>query len=193
MLNFNTFGSDEWFSLSYHHSVLLLHRRRLVTKTDSEDSSFEGIDNVYLECVDSVASLCKTYRQIYLSTTVSTTWGALHVLFLGGLTFLHCLWASKKVREAYRRDTVTSICTSCTVVLVVMAERWPAAVPYRETFEALVASTQSMLVKEDLSLTAPSLPALWTTERHHIAEHLSRIEQVGMCDSVERLLNEVVG
>lgn len=193
------FGSDKWFLLSYHHSILLLYRHRLIASTDTgTDTNTESkvasqdLASVYLECAESAATLARTYQELYLGTAVSTTWGALHVLFLGALTFLHCLWASKEVRQAYRRDAVSSTCTSCTIVLVVMAERWAAAAPYRDTFNTLAAVTQSMLVDGDSAQGPPTLPVLDPTQQGNIAKFLSGIEEIGMCDSVERLLGEMV-
>lgn len=190
------FGSDKWFLLSFHHSILLLHRRRLIASTDTDTSATgeasHDLAGVYLECAESAATIARTYQELYLGTAVSTTWGALHVLFLGGLTFLHCLWASKEVRQSYRRDAVSAICTSCTIVLVVMAERWSAAAPYRDAFNALAAATQSMLVDGDSAQAVPSLPVLDAAEQGNMAKFLSGIEEIGMCDSVEHLLGEMV-
>ena len=187
-----SFGSNKWFLLSYHHSILLLHRGRLVKVGAEAAEPSPELTAVYLECADSAATICRTYQELYMGAVISTTWGALHVLFLGGLTFLHCLWTSKAAREAYRKDHVSSICTACTIVLVVMAERWSAAAPYRDTFNALAAATQSMLVEEEVSHRVPSLPAIDTRQQGDMAKFLSNIEEVGMCDSVEHLLGELV-
>jgi hypothetical protein len=190
------FGTMEWFTLAYDHTVLLLNRHRLVTHmrhgfNSALDMSTLDMSTTYAQCAHSAARICHTYQDVYLNTKVSSTWGALHILFLAGLTFLYCLWTDGACRKTYRRDAVNSACTACTVALVIITERWSAAQPYRDTFQALANATQSMLAEqEDRSHPYPNLPAL--KQARGLPENLSSINGFGMCPSTELLLREMV-
>ncbi|ETN41298.1 uncharacterized protein HMPREF1541_03233 [Cyphellophora europaea CBS 101466] len=186
------FGTPEWFTLAYDHTVLLLNRHKLVTHIRHGFDSTLDMSTTYADCAHSAARICHTYQDVYLNTKVSSTWGALHILFLAGLTFLYCLWTDGACRRAYRRDAVNSACTACTVALVIITERWSPAQPYRDTFQALVNATQSMLAEqEERGHPDPNLPVL---KQAHlgIPEHLSSINAIGMDPSTELLLREMV-
>ncbi|KAF7541951.1 hypothetical protein G7054_g357 [Neopestalotiopsis clavispora] len=139
------FGQDDWYDVNYSYSILLLHRRHL-TNTKKEVP-----DEVILECLQAAENICSRYRRQYVGGSVGYTWGAIHFIFLAGLTYLHCLWISPAARKSRRHDTVSSTCTDCTMVLVVMAERWTGATPYRDIFETLSKRTITMMT--DLNMT----------------------------------------
>jgi hypothetical protein len=184
----NAFGSSEWFRISYHHSILLLYRYQLVQ---------EPVDSVMwssvpLSCANSGQAICSLYRQLYLSQKLNDTWGALHVLFLGGITFLYCLWTSDDVRRAYRLDTVSSTCTSCIIVLAVMTERCSAVKPYRDAFDMLASATQSMLAAGEFMATGASMPVLSSHSQDQFMSYLSSMSELGMCSSVEQLLTGMI-
>jgi hypothetical protein len=184
------FGSDNWFHLSYHHAVLLMHRRRLTASTSTSDLILDSAtEDVYLECADSASSICTIYRSFYLqSPAIYAGWGALHVLFVAGLTFLHCLASSQAVRETYRSQA-SSVCTSCTIVLVIMAERWPAVQPYRDMFTLLSEKMQSVLVQPAADSAGALMPLL---QGDHVTDKIQGISALGMCDSVRGLLSDMV-
>jgi hypothetical protein len=133
-----------------------------------------------------------TYRELYFSQRLNDTWGALHVLFLGGVTFLYCLWSSHEVRMAYRQDKVSAICTSTIVVLAIMAERWTAVAAYRDAFDMLSSATQTMLAERPTALAAPTMPVISPTGYDQFTDYLSFMTDVGMCSSVEELLSSMV-
>ena len=185
--NNNAFGSREWFLLMYHHSILLLYRHRLVQPGGPATPS-----SVFTDCADSSQAICMIYRQLYVSQRLNDTWGALHVLFLAGVTFLHCLWSSAETRAIYRLDKVSSICTSIMIVLAIMSERWTAVEAYRDAFEMLSSATQTMLVEASTGPTAPSRPVLSSGGYDQFTDYLSCMTEVGMCSSVEELLASMV-
>ncbi|CAI7653594.1 unnamed protein product [Penicillium glandicola] len=186
----NTFGSVEWFQLMYHHSILILHRHKLVTSHSSLGETDEAAA-VYVECARSADAICQLYRQLYSTNRLNDTWGALHVLFLGGITFLYCLWMSPGTRAAFRLDKVSSTCTSCMMIFAVMAERWKAAEPYRECFDILSSSTQAMLVDSITTIAPPAMPVSLSSVHDQLPDFLSSIAELGMCSSVEALLSEM--
>jgi hypothetical protein len=183
----NAFGSSEWFEISYHHSILLLYRHQLV-QDPIDDATWSS---VHLSSANSGREICSLYRQLYLSQWLNDTWGALHVLFLGGITFLYCLWTSNDVRKAYRLDKVSSTCTSCIIVLAVMAERCSAIKPYRDAFDMLASATQSMLAGGELMATGAVMPVLSSHGQDQFMSYLSSMSELGMCSSVEQLLNGI--
>lgn len=185
-----SFGSDNWFHLSYHHAVLLMHRRRLTTAAMVRNGSpGREMHDVHLQCANSASSICAIYRSFYLrSPAIYAGWGALHVLFVAGLTFLHCLAVSEEVREAYRSQT-SNVCTSCTIVLVIMAERWPAVQPYRDMFTMLSEKMQSVLTQPAVDRNGMLIPLV---QEEHASEKIRGIAALGMCDSVRGLLADMV-
>ncbi|KAK5180756.1 hypothetical protein LTR44_007070 [Exophiala sp. CCFEE 6388] len=185
--NNNAFGSKEWFQLMYHHSILLLYRHRLVQPRGPATPS-----SIFIDCADSSQSICMIYRQLYFTQRLNDTWGALHVLFLAGVTFLHCLWSSPETRMIYRLDKVSSICTSIMIVLAIMSERWTAVEAYRDAFEMLSGATQTMLVEASTASTAPSRPVLSSGGYDQFTDYLYCMNEVGMCSSVEELLSSMV-
>lgn len=189
------YGSLKWYQLTYHHSVILLNRQSLVAHSKENYHESPEMTSVYLECADSASILCNVYRELYFGPAMSQTWGALHILFLGGLTFLYCLWADPSCRRVYRRDVVTSTCTACTVSLVIMAERWPAAQPFRDAFLQLSDATQTMLAQQENGNNRsgqPALPVIKASSSHDMSQHLASINNIGMCSTVEHLLTEMV-
>lgn len=189
--NSTLFSGRDWLSLSYHHSILLLHRRRLIVGSDyPEMSTHPLIVQSHLKCAESAIQICRLYREIYFTSAVSFTWGALHVLFLAGLTFLHSLWTSKEVRDACRRDVVAT-CTSCTIVLVVMGERWSVAQPYRDLFNLLADATQAMLAESNDG-GHRTLPVMRRSDHISIPGLLNSISGVGIDRSAEMLLHDMV-
>lgn len=185
--NNNAFGSHEWFTLMYHHSCLLLYRHRLVHRFGSTIPP-----SVFIDCAHASQSICIIYRQLYISQRLNDTWGALHVLFLAAVTFLHCLWSSAETRALYRLDKVSSICTSIMIVLVIMAERWSAAEAYRDAFDMLASATQTMLAEMTAASAVPNGPIIASGEYDQFTDYLSYMSEVGMCPSVEELLANMV-
>ncbi|ETS84238.1 hypothetical protein PFICI_02263 [Pestalotiopsis fici W106-1] len=142
------FGQEDWYEVNYSYSLLLLHRRQLTSRKK------EIPNQVILECLQAAENICSRYRRQYVGGSVGYTWGAIHFLFLAGLTYLHCLWISPAARASRRHDTVSSTCTDCTMVLVVMAERWAGASPYRDIFETLSKRTMTMMINSDVTRSA---------------------------------------
>jgi hypothetical protein len=188
----NAFGSAEWFRLMYHHSILLLHRHRLVSNNQAVSLNTTEAYSVYMECAHSGEAICSIYRQLYISQRLNDTWAALHVLFLGGMTFIHCLWADPETRAFFRVDKVAATCTSCMVVLAVMAERWEAVKPYRDAFDMLSSATQTMLAESDRMIPSLAGPLLSSSVQDQLNCYLSSMTEIGMCQSVEEILSSMI-
>jgi hypothetical protein len=159
------FTSKDWFRLAYNYTFLLLyrhcltceyHRRRDMVNTHVVCSKAQ-IDDAFRECAANAQEICVLYRQTYQRSPVRYTWGSLHILFLAGLTYLHCLWSSEYIRKSISHVDVINTCTSCNMVLVIIAERWSVATSYRDLFEKLSEKTINMVFGGDVN--AKPIPA----------------------------------
>lgn len=190
--------SGDWFNLSYYHSILLLYRNQITTQDTATDDPTSI--SIFLECSRAAREICHCYRRIYVGRPVGYTWEALHILFLAGLTYLHCIWASASVRTSTRQDEIGSTCMACTMVLVVMAERWKAAAPYRDIFEALASKTMSMAANQDKHPSDAHRAAVAATQQAEeldlsweLSQWVSNIPDVEMSDGMETFLTALIG
>jgi hypothetical protein len=144
----SVFASREWFRLAYDHSILILYRYWIThTPPPGEEESVEEALEI---CVQKARDLCLLYRRLFHSQSIQFTWGSLHILFLGGLTYLYCIWKSAKVRRSARKMDVINTCMACNTALVIMAERWNSATAYRDIFEVLSERTISLVCGDDV-------------------------------------------
>jgi hypothetical protein len=147
----SVYMSSEWFTLAYNHSVLLLYRPFINDSAEQGTSTQtypELTETAFDECYGNSQRICMTYRCLYQQPSIQFTWGSLHILFLGGMTYLYCLWRSAKIRNTARFRDVMSTCMACSMVLVIVAERWGIATAYRDIFEKLSERTINMLELE---------------------------------------------
>lgn len=133
------FMTPDWYQINHDYVTLQLYRFQLT------DSKNPPPDNVVTKCMHAAKSICNGFRRQFIGKPTTYTWAVLHELFLSGLTYLYCLWTSPMARETTRQDQVSSTCTDCTMILVILAERWTDAAPYRDVFEALANRTMTML------------------------------------------------
>ena len=135
------FTSDYWYEFCYNYTILYLYRGHLVNLGSGVSES------IAMELFNAAGTLCHDVRNRLLSKRTTYTWGALHTIFVSGLTYLHCLWSSAAVREASRYDVVSRTCTNCTIMLVLIAQWNDDAEPYRDMFEALATRTLTMITE----------------------------------------------
>ncbi len=183
------FATPDWFQLNYNYTILQLYRIQIT------DSKGGAADNLFFECLHAAENICHGYRRQFLGKPTTYTWGALHELFLSGLTYLHCLWMSPAVREVTRQDQASSTCTDCTIVLVIIAERWEAAAPYRDIFETLASRTMTMMADkkhQEWILPGTSTDAL-DQSPGELTQWMASIADTGMSDGYDRLLTGLVG
>ncbi|KAJ0331307.1 hypothetical protein COL5a_002846 [Colletotrichum fioriniae] len=169
----SVFTSRSWFQLAYDHSILLLYRHYMMGGLPANHPTPDGTgggghgatlndneatERVLEECAVRAREMCMLYRRVYQSSSVQFTWGSLHILFLGGLTYLYCLWRSKRVRDSTRQADVVTTCMACTTVLIIIAERWNLATSYRDIFEALSQRTISMICNDGQKPAAAAAP-----------------------------------
>lgn len=183
------FSNMEDYKLTYYETILFLYRGQLTDKKDQED-------DVFLECAQAAANICQGCKRLYIGKPINYTWSTLHLLFLAGLTYMHCLWTSSAVRRSIRVDNVSSIFTTCTMLLAIMAERWEAAAPYRNLFEALSARTMAMVVDRNQVDRPEFQPSSLTSNGPNVddmANWASQIADVNMPDAYGSLLSGIMG
>lgn len=182
------FASRDWFDNNYNYSILLLYRSQI---TDNKTVA----DNVFMECLHAAENICHGYRRQYIGMSVNYTWGTLHCLFMAGLTYLHCLWTSPIVRETVRHDDLSSTCSDCMIVLVVMAERWKGAAPYRDIFEALASRTRTMMVDKSYEWWTESNCSTLSDglDQGDLTQWMADINDMGISDGVDRILTGLIG
>ena len=187
------FATNDWFELNYNYCILLLYRGEVINK------SRDVTDEVLMECLQAAKKICDGYRRLYIGKPVNCTWGAVHFLFTAGLTYLHCIRTAPAAREAIRYDEISRTCMNCTMVLVVMAERWKEAAPYRDIFEALASRTMAMTV--EMSQERPgACPDTSSTPAHHhqqqpdpgdFTQWMAAIADSGMPGGIDELLDDM--
>lgn len=188
--------SKDAFELAYFHSILLLYRGD-ITQWRSNDV---GCTNAFFECAHAAQEICCRYRRVYLGDPVGFTWGVLHVLFVAGLTYLHCLWTSIEVRKATRVEEVRSTCTACTMVLMVIAERFESAASYRDIFEELAARTTDKLTNHSNQYLPQPQPAdaliqsstITGEDEFDITQRITTMGEMDMSDDMEMFLSSVI-
>ncbi|KAJ5179206.1 hypothetical protein N7492_002416 [Penicillium capsulatum] len=182
------FVTPDWYDANYNYALLQLYRVQI---TDSEDPA---PDEIFLKCLDAAKAICHSYRRQFFGKPITYTWSALHELFLAGLTYLYCLWTSPTAREVSRHDQVSSTCTDCTMVLVILAERWPEATPYRDIFEALASRTMTMMadLQQGKQMASTALVPSHTTYPEDLPQWVAGISDAGISTGVDWLLNELI-
>lgn len=179
------FSTKVWFDLNYSGTILNLYRGQLVEANSASDA-------VFMDCLQAASTVCRLYRQQYVGTAIKHTWGTLHCAFLAGLTFLHCIWTSKAVLESVQYSEVSKICTDCTMVLVVIAQGWDEAAPYRDIFETMANRTLSMMeesTSQKQPVQAASLRFSSTPDREVVSRWIADIDEQGMLSGFDSMLS----
>lgn len=194
----SVFGSRDWFQLAFSHSILLLYCPQIIRKQSPGISRANSAVS-YRECFGASQKICELYRRIFIANASSCSWGSLHILFFAGLTYIFCLWSSPETRRDISYHDVYRTCTSCTVVLSLMAERWKAAAPHRDFFDVLANRTVNVVCNKDFKgwsedgdASAGDIEDTQDTEAEPGLMHdwIIQIAQSGMSMAVELLLTE---
>jgi hypothetical protein len=111
---------------SYYKTMRLLLQPRLYDKP--VDPKYLGL------CAEACRGLCETYKVLHSKVPISFSSFSLQSVFLAGLTLIYCMWHDTFTSSAFKNFGALS---DCSVVLYVMAERWPVGKKYRDLFEAV--------------------------------------------------------
>ncbi|KAH8696217.1 fungal-specific transcription factor domain-containing protein [Talaromyces proteolyticus] len=177
------FATRAWYELNYNYTVLLLYRTELAEGRDSANTIFS-------DCIKAAKDICTQYRRLYVGTPIRHTWGTLRCIFFAGLVYLHCLWTAPGIRDTIQYDDVSRTCTDATMVLVVIAQAWEEAAPYRDLFETLANRTMTMIVNRNNGVHTSSYPRASAdpTDQETLTQWMADIANTGMSDEMEELL-----
>ncbi|RDW60223.1 hypothetical protein BP5796_11829 [Coleophoma crateriformis] len=117
------FDGIDAYMVAYHKCVRLLLYPQLSEKP---------INKKYLNlCAQACGGVCTRYKSLHHSMNIGFSPLSLQNVFLAGLTLIYCAWLSSE-QSAF---PLTGPLTDCSIMLYVMAERWPLARKYRDVFE----------------------------------------------------------
>lgn len=182
------FVTTDWYECNYYYATLHLYRVQI---TDTKDPA---PDEIFLRCLDAAKRTCHSFRRQYFGKPMTYTWSALHELFIAGLTYLYCLWMSPAARGVSRHDQVSSTCTDCTMVLVILAERWSDAASFRDIFETLASRTMTMMADSNHGnqITSTALAPGQAMYPEDLSQWVAGISDAGIPVGVDWLLSELI-
>jgi hypothetical protein len=172
------FMTADWSLLVYNQAVLQLYRPQLTSSAINATKS-----DITDLCVPLAAHLCHAYRRQYFGKPTTYTWGALHELFLAGLTYVYCIRVSPTIRARLGYEKISKTCNDCTITFVILAERWKDAAPYRDLFEAISSTT--------LALVSQPQPSQPSDMSQTLGSQLSLSEDHSLSDMFAMFTNEV--
>ncbi len=175
------FTTPDWYQAAYNNAILHLHRVQLTNK------KAPAAETVIMKCLHAAKDVCHSFRRQFVGGPTTYTWSALHELFIAGLTYLYCLWTSPVARDASRLDQVSNTCTDCTMVLVVFAERWRDAAPYRDIFRELASRTIT-IIAEAPSSRIDGIPSVREEHPQDLTQWVADISDMGVSLGADQLL-----
>lgn len=181
------FTTPDWYQANYNLAILHLFRVQITNQNERG----KAVEAVFSRCLFAAKDICHSYRRQFIGKPTTCTWGALHNLFLAGLTYLYCLWMSPEARRLSRHDQISSTCIDCTMVLVVLAERWADAAPYRDIFEALASSTMTMIANSQQGdITAQPSHLSWEEYcPKDLSQWVENVAESGNSSGIDQLMS----
>lgn len=126
--DFNT----EYFSLNFHHTLLLLNG--LLPRT------FHLSHDAYHVVAVALQNVVAVYARLHARKAINYTWAAVYNLFNAGTTYLFALYTCESVRRAASRAAVERTAHDCAMVLALLTASCTAAQSCRDTFQVLTAA-----------------------------------------------------
>lgn len=134
-----TWETDNWCTISYHNSVLLLLRPVVLEVAEKKKDTPTTTIEWFRIFTQSASAICLNYKQLHTKQKLSYTWLAIQCVYVAGVTFLYCIWldSSLSFLEWSRRSIIYDTISACSNILYVLAERWDAAKMFRNSFERI--------------------------------------------------------
>ncbi|KAM3498926.1 hypothetical protein MY10362_007788 [Beauveria mimosiformis] len=98
------FMTPDFYNVGYNYALLQLYRVQIA------DRKTVAPDEIFIKCLHAARNTCHGFRRQFVGKPTAYTWSAVHELFLAGLTYIYCLWASSACQRVYRYDQVSSTC-----------------------------------------------------------------------------------
>ncbi|KAJ9099575.1 hypothetical protein QFC19_006000 [Naganishia cerealis] len=133
------FETNNWSQISYHNSMVLLLRPVVLEVSKLREHSNPRLLEWFKVFTQSASAICMNYKDLHSKGKLGYTWLAMHCVFVAGLSFLYCLWidTTVKVLEWKRRRLIYDTVSACSSSLYVLAERFPTASVFRDTYERI--------------------------------------------------------
>ncbi|KAH8651413.1 fungal-specific transcription factor domain-containing protein [Xylariales sp. PMI_506] len=124
------YTKSEWLQMVYNYSLAMLYRPTRQSATGPAG------DWTVKSCVQA----CLIFRKFQKDTaTMTEAWMALIAQFKSGIALLYCFFATPpQLRSAtYKSPDVSEAIRACSIILALIAERWPQTRCLRDTFDLL--------------------------------------------------------
>jgi hypothetical protein len=124
-----THTSGEWLNMIYNYSLAMLYQPTKVSVCGPAG------DWTVRSCVQA----CLIFRKFQRETQMTELWLGLVVQFKCGVALLYCFFATPPhLRSAaYEQPDVSEAVRACSIILSILAERWPQARCVRDCFDVL--------------------------------------------------------
>lgn len=136
------YDMDEFFNVQYSKALRMLLQPSLVSY-NQRSSNETGASYLQL-CARASGDICQSYKAMHQKQPLGWNLLAIHAVFTAGLNLLYCMWISRERHDLQMLDDIRA----CSSVLFVVAEHWPTARRFRDTFERMVSKMFYMLSKE---------------------------------------------
>ncbi|ETS76568.1 hypothetical protein PFICI_11955 [Pestalotiopsis fici W106-1] len=113
-------------------------------------------------CATACIDVCQRYKQAHdANFQICYSPHSIQSVFLAGLTLIYCMWLEpREVPYHASRGAITD----CSIMLYVMAERWPEAQRYRNIFERTRISMLKIIAGDTSQKTCAALDGINTDE-----------------------------
>ncbi|KAK1633359.1 hypothetical protein BDP81DRAFT_397253 [Colletotrichum phormii] len=130
-----TFTHPEWLHMIYNYSLAMLHQPTRTT------CSGPAGDWTVKSCIQACLIFRKFQRRghDHSHALIAELWLGLVAQFKCGVALLYCFFATppRARTEAYAAPEAAEAVRACSVVLSILAERWPQSVCLRDAFDIL--------------------------------------------------------
>ncbi|OUM51166.1 hypothetical protein BVG19_g253 [[Candida] boidinii] len=135
----STYDTNNWSIVSYHNCVLLLLRPVVLAIAKLKEKSSTRLLEWFKVFTQSASSICLNYKLLHSKGKLSYTWMTIHCCFVSGMSFMYCLWLDKslKLLQWRSKSHIYDTISACSMILYVLAEKWPRAKVFRDTFDRM--------------------------------------------------------
>ncbi|KAI8164652.1 Pyrimidine pathway regulatory protein 1 [Colletotrichum sp. SAR 10_70] len=123
------FTSSEWLHMIYNYSLAMLYQPTKATAAGPAG------DWTVKSCVQA----CLIFRRFQRETPITELWLGLIAQFKCGVALLYCFFATPPHLRtaAYELPDASEAVRACSIVLSILAERWPQSKCLRDAFDTL--------------------------------------------------------
>lgn len=142
---YSTFTSREWLHMIYNYSLAMLYQPTRITVAGPAGDW----------TVKSCTQACLIFRKFQREAPISELWLGLIAQFRCGVALLYCFFATPPHlrSEAYTQRGPSEAVRACSIVLSILAERWPQSKCLRDAFDVLASEVPLFEPLENMEAT----------------------------------------